>query len=162
MSELPAARRVNTKYVRISDLAVEAGFVPSGRSIRMAHGGEKEGQCGNRIPRCLPFRASLRTTIYGYREMDSERQFRIFPRYIASYSLACSWAPSANGRMSHSVANVVLVEQGPRSRKRLCNISCHRPSHRSASPHPRTVVVDAIIDERGNVVRRAQSAGTRC
>ena len=78
----------------------------------MAHGGEKEGQCGNRIPRCplserAPELPSMGTVRWTPRDNSAS-----FPDIFVPYSFVCSWAPSANGRMSHSVANVVLVERG--------------------------------------------------
>ncbi len=50
--------------------------------------------------------------IYGYREVDSERQFRIFPRYIRP--LFIRMLVGTVGKRSNEllVANVVLVERG--------------------------------------------------
>jgi hypothetical protein len=50
--------------------------------------------------------------MYGYREVDSERQFRIFPRYIRP--LFIRMLVGAGGKRSNEplVVNVVLVERG--------------------------------------------------
>src|SRR5260370_20280549 len=52
-----------------------------------------------------------------------------FPHIFVPYSFVCSWAPSANGRMSYLSPMSCWSNEVPRSRNRLCHISCHRPSH---------------------------------